>query len=116
VRRVFICPELALPYLRVMLSLEIQGEVDMSKHHAIYMRVSTKRQDTASQEPELKRWAQSHEGDSSPPRLRSTSIESFQWASRALKESNPIMLDWVVAIRPGQLEFRRFTARCRPMV
>ncbi len=26
----------------------------MSKHHAIYMRVSTKRQDTASQEPE--RW------------------------------------------------------------
>src|SRR5260370_35087986 len=36
----------------------------MSKHHAIYMRVSTKRQDTASQEPELKRWAQSHEGDS----------------------------------------------------
>jgi DNA invertase Pin-like site-specific DNA recombinase len=37
----------------------------MSKHHAIYLRVSTKRQDTASQEPELKRWAQSHEGDSS---------------------------------------------------
>jgi hypothetical protein len=36
----------------------------MSKHHAIYMRVSTKRQDTASQEPELKSWAQSHEGDS----------------------------------------------------
>ena len=36
----------------------------MSKHHAIYLRVSTKRQDTASQEPELKRWAQSHEGDS----------------------------------------------------
>jgi DNA invertase Pin-like site-specific DNA recombinase len=36
----------------------------MSKHHAIYMRVSTKRQDTASQEPDLKRWAVSHEGDS----------------------------------------------------
>jgi DNA invertase Pin-like site-specific DNA recombinase len=36
----------------------------MSKHHAIYMRVSTKRQDTASQEPELRRWAESHEGDS----------------------------------------------------
>jgi DNA invertase Pin-like site-specific DNA recombinase len=35
----------------------------MTKHHAIYMRVSTKRQDTASQEPELKRWAESHEGD-----------------------------------------------------
>ena len=35
----------------------------MSKHHAIYMRVSTRRQDTASQEPELKSWAQSHEGD-----------------------------------------------------
>jgi DNA invertase Pin-like site-specific DNA recombinase len=36
----------------------------MSKHHAICMRVSTNRQDTASQEPELNRWAQSHEGDS----------------------------------------------------
>ena len=36
----------------------------MSKHHVIYLRVSTKRQDTASQEPELTRWAQSHEGDS----------------------------------------------------
>jgi DNA invertase Pin-like site-specific DNA recombinase len=56
--------ELALPHPRVMLSLERQGEHDMSKHHAIYMRVSTKRQDTASQEPELKRWAQLHEGDS----------------------------------------------------
>src|SRR5262245_1238301 len=47
----FICPELALPYLCVMLSLDRQGEDDMSKHHAIYLRVSTKRQDTASQEP-----------------------------------------------------------------
>ena len=36
----------------------------MIKHHAIYMRVSTKRQDTASQEPELRRWGESHEGDS----------------------------------------------------
>jgi DNA invertase Pin-like site-specific DNA recombinase len=36
----------------------------MSKRHAISMRVSTQRQDTASQEPELRRWAQSHEGDS----------------------------------------------------
>jgi DNA invertase Pin-like site-specific DNA recombinase len=36
----------------------------MSKHHAIYMRVSTKHQDTASQEPELRRWAESHEGAS----------------------------------------------------
>ncbi len=36
----------------------------MTKQHAIYMRVSTKRQDTASQEPELRRWAESHEGDS----------------------------------------------------
>jgi DNA invertase Pin-like site-specific DNA recombinase len=36
----------------------------MGKHHAIYTRVSTKRQDTASQEPELKRWVESHEGDS----------------------------------------------------
>ncbi len=64
VSRVSVCLELALPYLRVMLSLERRGENDMSKHHAIYMRVSTKRQDTASQEPELKRWAQSHDGDS----------------------------------------------------
>jgi DNA invertase Pin-like site-specific DNA recombinase len=36
----------------------------MTKQHAMYMRVSTKRQDTASQEPELRRWAESHEGDS----------------------------------------------------
>ena len=36
----------------------------MTKQHAIYMRVSTQRQDTASQEPELRRWAESHEGDS----------------------------------------------------
>jgi len=34
----------------------------MTKQHAIYMRVSTKRQDTASQEPELRRWAESHDG------------------------------------------------------
>ena len=36
----------------------------MTKQHAIHMRVSTKRQDTASQEPELRRWAESHEGES----------------------------------------------------
>ena len=36
----------------------------MTKQHAIYLRVSTKRQDTASQEPELRRWAESHDGDS----------------------------------------------------
>ncbi len=36
----------------------------MNKQHAIYMRASTMRHNTASQEPELKRWAQSHEGDS----------------------------------------------------
>jgi hypothetical protein len=35
----------------------------MTKQHAIYMRVSTKRQDTASQGPELRRWAEAHEGD-----------------------------------------------------
>jgi DNA invertase Pin-like site-specific DNA recombinase len=34
----------------------------MSKHHAIYMRVSTERQDTASQERELKRWASEQRG------------------------------------------------------
>jgi DNA invertase Pin-like site-specific DNA recombinase len=36
----------------------------MTKQHAIYLRVSTKRQNTASQEPELRRWTESHEGDS----------------------------------------------------
>jgi DNA invertase Pin-like site-specific DNA recombinase len=36
----------------------------MIKQHAIYVRVSTRRQDTASQEPELRRWAESHEGES----------------------------------------------------
>jgi DNA invertase Pin-like site-specific DNA recombinase len=35
----------------------------MSKHVAIYVRVSSQRQDTASQEPDLKRWA---EGQDSP--------------------------------------------------
>jgi DNA invertase Pin-like site-specific DNA recombinase len=35
----------------------------MSKHAAIYMRVSTKRQDTQSQEPDLKRWAEAHGGE-----------------------------------------------------
>jgi DNA invertase Pin-like site-specific DNA recombinase len=47
-----------------MLSLDRQVDDDLSKDHAIYLRVSTKRQDTVSQEPELKRWAESHEGDS----------------------------------------------------
>ena len=36
----------------------------MTRQHAISMPVSTRRQDTASQEPELRRWAESHEGDS----------------------------------------------------
>jgi DNA invertase Pin-like site-specific DNA recombinase len=36
----------------------------MVKHHAIYLQVSTRRQDIASQEPELRRWAESHEGES----------------------------------------------------
>jgi DNA invertase Pin-like site-specific DNA recombinase len=36
----------------------------MTKQYAIYLRVSTNRQDTASQEPELRLWAESHEGDS----------------------------------------------------
>ena len=35
----------------------------MDKHHALYMRVSTKHQDTASQEPELRRWTETHEGE-----------------------------------------------------
>jgi DNA invertase Pin-like site-specific DNA recombinase len=35
----------------------------VSKFHAIYTRVSTRRQDTASQEPELRRWAETHEGE-----------------------------------------------------
>jgi DNA invertase Pin-like site-specific DNA recombinase len=35
----------------------------MPKHHAISLRVSTKRQDTASQQPELERWAKAQEGE-----------------------------------------------------
>ena len=35
----------------------------MGKHTAIYMRVSSRAQDTASQEPDLKRWA---EGQDTP--------------------------------------------------
>ena len=30
------------------------------KHVAIYVRVSTRKQDTRSQEPDLKRWVESH--------------------------------------------------------
>jgi hypothetical protein len=33
------------------------------KHTAIYVRVSAKLQDTASQEPDLKRWAEAHDGE-----------------------------------------------------
>ena len=36
----------------------------MTKQHAIYLRVSTRRQDTASQELELRRWAESHDCES----------------------------------------------------
>jgi DNA invertase Pin-like site-specific DNA recombinase len=39
------------------------GSSIMSKYIAIYVRVSSKRQDTASQEPDLRRWA---EGQDSP--------------------------------------------------
>jgi DNA invertase Pin-like site-specific DNA recombinase len=35
----------------------------MSKVTAIYVRVSTRRQGTESQEPDLKRWAESHAGE-----------------------------------------------------
>jgi site-specific DNA recombinase len=35
----------------------------MGKHHAVYMRVSTSHQDTPSQEPELKRWAEANGGE-----------------------------------------------------
>lgn len=33
------------------------------KHTAIYVRVSSKQQDTVSQEPDLKRWAEAHGGE-----------------------------------------------------
>jgi DNA invertase Pin-like site-specific DNA recombinase len=39
-------------------------EAAVTKHHAIYLRVSTRRQEIASQEPELRRWAESHAGES----------------------------------------------------
>jgi hypothetical protein len=35
----------------------------MSKRDALDMRVGTKHQDTASQEPVLQRWAETHEGE-----------------------------------------------------
>jgi DNA invertase Pin-like site-specific DNA recombinase len=35
----------------------------MSKHVAIYVRVSSKQQDQRSQEPDLKRWAKAQEGE-----------------------------------------------------
>ena len=33
------------------------------KSTAIYLRVSTKSQDTASQEPDLRRWCEAHGGE-----------------------------------------------------
>jgi DNA invertase Pin-like site-specific DNA recombinase len=35
----------------------------MSKHYAVYMRVGTRRQDRASQEPELQRWGDANGGE-----------------------------------------------------
>ena len=35
---------------------------DDGKHDAVYLRVSGRGQDTASQEPDLKRWADSQDG------------------------------------------------------
>ena len=34
----------------------------MPKHTALYLRVSSKQQDHASQLPDLERWAQGHDG------------------------------------------------------
>ena len=42
------------------------------KHTAIYLRVSSKAQDTASQEPDLKRWREADEGESITYRDRFT--------------------------------------------
>jgi hypothetical protein len=36
----------------------------MTKDHTISNRVGTERQATASHDPELRRWAESHQGDS----------------------------------------------------
>jgi DNA invertase Pin-like site-specific DNA recombinase len=36
----------------------------VAKHTAIYIRVSSKRQDTKSQEPDLQKWAGLHADDS----------------------------------------------------
>ena len=46
-----------------MLDVDAHQEDDMDKHHALYMRVSTKHQDAAGQEPELRRWTETHEGE-----------------------------------------------------
>src|SRR5690242_4229557 len=42
------------------------------KHTAIYIRVSSKQQDTASQEPDLKQWQSSHQGECTVYRDRFT--------------------------------------------
>jgi DNA invertase Pin-like site-specific DNA recombinase len=39
----------------------MKGQMDMTKQIAIYLRVSSKRQDTKSQLPDLKRWADSQD-------------------------------------------------------
>ncbi len=47
----------ALKFGQVPILGKPEGVVAMSKHVAIYLRVSSRRQDTRSQEPDLKRWA-----------------------------------------------------------
>ena len=76
----------------------------MTKQHAIYMRVSTKRQDTASQEPELRRWAESHEGDSCWYRDTHTSTSTDRPGFRRLvKEIELGRVDTLVVWRLDRL-------------
>jgi DNA invertase Pin-like site-specific DNA recombinase len=68
------------------------------------MRVSTKRQDTASQEPELRRWAESHEGDSCWYRDTHTSTSTDRPGFRRLvKEIELGRVDTLVVWRLDRL-------------
>ena len=60
----------------------------LAKHTAIYARVSSRSQDTESQEPDLKRWAEA-QPDDSPSAGTATSSPARRWTGPASTGSWP---------------------------
>ena len=81
----------------------------MSKHVAIYLRVSSKAQDTRSQEPDLKRWA---EGQDAPVKfyrdqVSGKTMDRPGWQKldadiRAGKVSQVVVCAWIGWAAPHQ--------------